>query len=68
LSPWDMAAGIILVREAGGFVTDIDGGDEIFARKQIVAGNDAMHRALLKLLKDAGREAGKEAIREASAP
>jgi myo-inositol-1(or 4)-monophosphatase len=68
LSPWDMAAGMILVREAGGFVTDLDGGDEIFARKQIAAGNDAMHRALLKLLKDAGREAGKEAIREASAP
>ncbi|HEY1979875.1 MAG TPA: inositol monophosphatase family protein, partial [Xanthobacteraceae bacterium] len=72
LSPWDMAAGIILVREAGGFATDIDGGDEIFAKKQIVAGNDTMHRALLKLLKDAGREAGKEAnkeaIKEASAP
>src|SRR6202034_770052 len=33
LSPWDMAAGMILVREAGGFVTDIDGGDEIFAKK-----------------------------------
>ena len=27
LSPWDMAAGMLLVREAGGFVTDLDGGD-----------------------------------------
>ena len=27
MSPWDMAAGMLMVREAGGFVTDIDGGD-----------------------------------------
>jgi myo-inositol-1(or 4)-monophosphatase len=68
LSPWDMAAGLLLVREAGGFVSDCDGGDEIFTKNQIVAGNDTMHKALLRLLKEAGREAGKEAIREASAP
>jgi myo-inositol-1(or 4)-monophosphatase len=68
LSPWDMAAGLILVREAGGFVSDCDGGDEIFAKKQVVAGNDTMHKALLRLLKEAGSEAGKEAIREAAAP
>ena len=30
LSPWDIAAGLILVREAGGFVTDLDGGDAMF--------------------------------------
>ena len=34
LSPWDMAAGILLVREAGGFVTDLDGGDGSFAKGQ----------------------------------
>ncbi|HEX4411134.1 MAG TPA: inositol monophosphatase family protein [Xanthobacteraceae bacterium] len=66
LSPWDMAAGIILVREAGGFVSDIDGGEAIFGKNQIVAGNDTMHRELLRLLKEAGREAGKEAIKAAS--
>ena len=27
LSPWDLAAGILIVREAGGYVTDLDGGD-----------------------------------------
>ena len=55
LSPWDMAAGIILVREAGGFVTDLDGGDAMFAKGQIVAGNDTMHRELLRLLKRQAR-------------
>jgi myo-inositol-1(or 4)-monophosphatase len=57
LSPWDMAAGSILVREAGGFVSDLDGGDEIFTKGQIVAGNDTMHRELLRLLKEAGKQA-----------
>ncbi|WP_048645020.1 inositol monophosphatase family protein [Nitratireductor soli] len=50
LSPWDMAAGIVLVREAGGFVTDRDGGNKIFETGKVVAGNEAMHRALLKTL------------------
>jgi myo-inositol-1(or 4)-monophosphatase len=72
LSPWDIAAGSLLVREAGGFVTDLDGGDAIFTKNQVVAGNDTMHHELLRLLKEAGREAGKEAnqqaAREASAP
>jgi myo-inositol-1(or 4)-monophosphatase len=60
LSPWDMAAGMLLVREAGGFVTDLDGGDAIFAKGQIAAGNDVMHRELLRLLKEAAKEAAKE--------
>jgi myo-inositol-1(or 4)-monophosphatase len=51
LSPWDVAAGILLVREAGGFVTDKAGGQEMFETGDIVAGNEAIHRALLKTLK-----------------
>jgi myo-inositol-1(or 4)-monophosphatase len=51
LSPWDMAAGILIVREAGGFVSDMDGGDEMFESGSIVAGNEAMHRALVGLLR-----------------
>jgi myo-inositol-1(or 4)-monophosphatase len=59
LSPWDMAAGLLLVREAGGFVSDLAGQDAIFARRQIVAGNETMHRELLRLLKTADKsEAG----------
>jgi myo-inositol-1(or 4)-monophosphatase len=68
LSSWDMAAGIILVREAGGFVSDLDGHDAIFTKGQIAAGNETMHRELLKLLKEAGKEAGKEASKEAATP
>jgi myo-inositol-1(or 4)-monophosphatase len=51
LSPWDMAAGILIVREAGGFVSDMDGGDQMFDSGSIVAGNEAMHRALVGLLR-----------------
>jgi myo-inositol-1(or 4)-monophosphatase len=61
LSPWDLAAGILLVREAGGFVSDIDGGDAIITKGNIVAGNDTMHRELLRLLKAAGKDAAKDA-------
>jgi len=53
LSPWDMAAGTLLVREAGGFVTDLDGADSMFAKRHICAGNEALHTELLKLLKSA---------------
>jgi myo-inositol-1(or 4)-monophosphatase len=61
LSPWDVAAGIILVREAGGFVTDIDGGDTVLTKGDVAAGNDTMHKELLRLLKEAGKEAAKAA-------
>jgi myo-inositol-1(or 4)-monophosphatase len=50
LSPWDMAAGLLMVREAGGRVSDRAGGDEIFATGSVVAGNETMHRHLLALL------------------
>jgi myo-inositol-1(or 4)-monophosphatase len=53
LSPWDMAAGILLVREAGGFVSDLDGGEAISAKAQIAAGNETMHRELVRLLREA---------------
>jgi myo-inositol-1(or 4)-monophosphatase len=54
LSPWDTAAGAVIVREAGGIVTDLNGGDGFFASGSIVAGNELMHRALLAQLKAAG--------------
>jgi myo-inositol-1(or 4)-monophosphatase len=60
LSPWDMAAGVILVREAGGFVSDLDGGEAIFAKGQVVAGNETMHRELMRLLREAGRQAAQQ--------
>jgi len=51
IKPWDMAAGMILVREAGGFISDCDGGDEMFAKGHIVAGNERMQKAVLGVLK-----------------
>ena len=53
LKPWDLAAGVIMVREAGGFVSDYDGADEMLAKGQIVAGNETMQKELLRLLKAA---------------
>jgi myo-inositol-1(or 4)-monophosphatase len=50
LSAWDMAAGILLIREAGGYATDRGGGQAMFDTGAIVAGNEAIHRALLKQL------------------
>lgn len=55
LSPWDTAAGILLVREAGGFVSDFRGQDKLFERREYLAGNDAIHSKLHKLLAGALR-------------
>lgn len=51
LSPWDMAAGIVLVREAGGFVSDIDGGTRMLQSGSILATNDGLHAPLGDLLR-----------------
>lgn len=51
LQSWDIAAGIIMVREAGGFVTDAEGGPDMLSKGSICAGNDAIHRALLSLVR-----------------
>ncbi len=53
LSPWDIAAGLILVREAGGYVTDLDGGENPVATGDVIAANETLHRELLRLLKEA---------------
>jgi len=50
LSPWDIAAGILIVREAGGIVTDFDNTHSMLATGDIIAGNEAIHNDLRKLL------------------
>ena len=50
LSPWDTAAGCLLVREAGGFVTNFKGQSETICADQVLAGNDALHSKLHKLI------------------
>ncbi|MCC6886986.1 MAG: inositol monophosphatase [Hyphomicrobiales bacterium] len=57
LSPWDIAAGLIIVREAGGYVTDLDGEAPTPATADVVAGNEAIHSELLKVLKGARTQA-----------
>ena len=55
LSDWDTAAGCLLVREAGGFVTDFRGRSEPIHAGQVLAANDALHSKLHKLLAGALR-------------
>lgn len=50
LSPWDIAAGALLVREAGGVVTNLDGCDDILSNGSIVAGNPGVHEQLLSVI------------------
>src|SRR5215211_340519 len=54
LSAWDMAAGILMVREAGGFVTDLQGKETMLTSGDIIAGNETIHRDLLTALRAAG--------------
>ena len=53
LGPWDVAAGTLLVREAGGHVTDSKGGKSMLESGSIVAGNSHTHKAMLELLAEA---------------
>jgi myo-inositol-1(or 4)-monophosphatase len=50
LMPWDIAAGIVLVREAGGYVCDLQGGDNILETKSILATNQNLQQPLKDLL------------------
>ncbi len=53
LKAWDMAAGIVLVREASGVASDLNGADDMFATGGIIATNSQIHRRLVPILKDA---------------
>ncbi len=53
LAPWDTAAGCLLVREAGGFVSDYRGRSLPICDKQVIAGNDQLHSRLHKLVAEA---------------
>jgi myo-inositol-1(or 4)-monophosphatase len=53
LAPWNLAAGVLLVREAGGFVTELGGGSAMMKTGSIVAANDHLHEDLLRVLEAA---------------
>jgi myo-inositol-1(or 4)-monophosphatase len=50
LAPWDVAAGALIVREAGGVVTDLEGNEPVVRHGAFVAGNRAIHAWLLSIL------------------
>jgi myo-inositol-1(or 4)-monophosphatase len=50
LAPWDIAAGVLMVREAGGTVTSLDGANDVRAAGPIIAGNPAIHARLRSVL------------------
>jgi myo-inositol-1(or 4)-monophosphatase len=53
LKSWDIAAGIVLVREAGGFIAEIDGGDDVLGTGNIAGGNEVMLQQVMDKLKAA---------------
>ena len=55
LDIWDTAAGVLLVKEAGGFITDYRGADRSFERREYVAGSGSIHSKLQKLVAGALR-------------
>jgi myo-inositol-1(or 4)-monophosphatase len=55
LNPWDVAAGIVLVREAGGFVSDLSGGNRMLTGDGILAANSELYGLLVPLLREAAR-------------
>jgi myo-inositol-1(or 4)-monophosphatase len=50
IKPWDMAAGIVLMREAGGAVSDLSGGADMFKNDEVLATNTVLQKPLLELL------------------
>jgi len=55
LQPWDIAAGIVIVREAGGMVTELDGRDRMLESGSILAVNPNLYQELGQILKKAGK-------------
>jgi myo-inositol-1(or 4)-monophosphatase len=55
LQPWDMAAGQIIVREAGGIVSGMAGDDDPLLTGHVICGNEFVHAELVKILKPLGK-------------
>ncbi len=50
LKPWDIAAGVLIVQEAGGLITDLNGGHDFMESGDIVAGNSKMIKGMLQTI------------------
>jgi myo-inositol-1(or 4)-monophosphatase len=55
LQPWDIAAGQIMVREAGGTISGTEGSDDPLTTGHVVCGNEYVHAELVKILKPLGK-------------
>jgi myo-inositol-1(or 4)-monophosphatase len=51
LNPWDMAAGVLLIQEAGGLVSDFSGGNDYLETGNVVAGNPKVFKAMLQAIR-----------------
>jgi len=56
IQAWDLAAGIVLMREAGGIVSDLEGGPDMLTRGGVLASNATLHKALLQLVGEASAQ------------
>ncbi len=56
LSAWDLAAGIVIVREAGGLVSQIDGGEKMLEKGDILATNSGINQTMMDILRKARRK------------
>lgn len=50
IGPWDIAAGVLILQNAGGMVTDFKGGDEFYSGRQVLASNGKIHNFLLNII------------------
>ncbi|MDI9817668.1 MULTISPECIES: inositol monophosphatase family protein [unclassified Legionella] len=50
LRPWDIAAGSLIIKEAGGMISSLDGGEDYMKKGDVVAGNPKVFKALLQTL------------------
>jgi myo-inositol-1(or 4)-monophosphatase len=58
LSPWDIAAGLVILREAGAIVSEVNGGDRMMTSGDIMATNGLLHEDLRGLLAKAADNSG----------
>jgi len=56
LSPWDVAAGALIVKEAGGIVTDFVGGNQYLKTGNVIAGSEGVHAEMLEIIQEVFRQ------------
>ena len=52
LKPWDAAAGVLILRESGGMITDFSGGEYSIYGTELLASNGHIHDQMIKILKE----------------